>query len=142
MDKPSLATFAPGEYLVREKAACTAIYIIQEGQLEVYKLKSSGEKIPIGIISSGQYVGEMALLLGTPHLSSVVALSPVQALKISKASIEGQLKEIPPWLLALAKGLAERLNMANDTLRRNGWVDESLSERMKAVEQKFKKDVK
>ncbi len=126
--------------MIREKTGCDALYIVNEGQLEVYKTGANGEKIPIAIISSGQYVGESALLLGIQNMSNVVALSPVKAVKLSKASIEAQLKTVPAWLIALTKGLIERMHTSNELIRRNAWVDEGLAGRVKAVEDKFKKD--
>ena len=129
----------PGEFMIREKTVCDALYIIQEGQLEVFRMTSSGEKIPLGLISSGQYVGETALLTNRPHGSNVVALTPVKAIRLSKASMEAQLEKVPAWLVALTKGLIERLQNINEIMRKNGWVDESLSTRLKAVEDKFKK---
>ena len=135
----NLISLLPGEYMIREKSRCDALYIVTEGQLEVYRTASSGEKIPLGIVKSGQYVGETALLLGRNHGSNVVALTPVKAHRLTKESIEAQLKTVPAWLIALTKGLIERLNSANELLRRNGLVDESLSGQVKAVEEKFKK---
>jgi CRP/FNR family transcriptional regulator, cyclic AMP receptor protein len=133
-------SFAPGEFLIREKTNCEALYIIKEGQLEVYKTGPNGEKVPIGLISSGQYVGETAVLLGIQNMSNVIALSPVKAVRLSRASIETQLKSVPSWLVALTKGLIERLHSANELIRRNGCVDENLAGRVKAVEDKFKKE--
>lgn len=143
MENPSnTISLNPGDFLIREKTACEALFIIKEGQLEVYKTGTDGEKITLGLVSSGQYVGETALLLGNQNMSNVIALSPVKAVRLSRASIEGQLKSVPPWLLALTKGLIERLHAANDILRRNGWKDETLASRVKAVEDKYKTDKK
>jgi CRP-like cAMP-binding protein len=139
-NQTNVVSLQPGEFMIREKSACDALYIIKEGQLEVYKTGSNGEKIPIAMISSGQYVGEAALLLGIQNMSNVVALSPVKAVRLTKASIESQLKTVPSWLIALTKGLIERMHSANELIRRNGWVDESLAGRLKAVEDKFKKE--
>jgi NTE family protein len=138
-NQSNTVTFNPGDFVIREKTGCDSLYIIQEGQLEVYKTGTNGEKIPLGLVASGQYVGETALLLGTPHSSNVVALTPVKAIKLSKTSIDAQLKLVPAWLIALTKGLIERLHNQNEIMRRNGWVDESLSARLKTIEDKFKK---
>lgn len=134
--------FAPGEFVIREKTGCNEMFIITEGQLEVYRTGINGEKITIGMISSGQYVGEDALLLGTVNLSSVVALSPVRALKLTRPSIELQLKTVPPWMLSLTKGLIERLHHVNEILRKNSWSDQALEVRAKAVKEKFKPPTK
>jgi len=129
----------PGDFLIREKTQCDGLFIIKEGQLEVYKTTAEGTKLPVGIISSGQYVGEAALLLNKPHSSNVVALSPVKAVKISRSSIELQLKTVPTWLLALTRGLIERLHSTNEMMKRNGIVDETLSGQLRAVDEKFKR---
>lgn len=132
--------FEPGEFLIREKTPCKALYIIKEGQLEVYKTLSSGEKLPLGMISSGQYVGENALLMNTQNQSNVVALTPVRAIEISRELIETQLKQVPSWLVSMTKGLIVRLHFTNEILRRNGLVDERLADRIRAVEEKYKID--
>ncbi len=140
-NQPNTISLLPGEFLIREKTPAEALYIIKEGQLEVYKTGGDGERIPLAIISSGQYVGETAILLGTQNSSNVIALSPVKAVKLSKAAIDTQLKAVPSWLISLTKGLVERLHTANDLLRRNGWVDEALQTKLKAVEDKYKSEL-
>jgi len=135
----NIVSIEPGEFIIREKTNSDALYIIKEGQLEVYRTTNNGEKVTIGLISSGQFAGETALLTGRQNTSNVVALTPVKAIKLPRASIEAQLKGVPSWLLGLTKGLIERLSGANDILRRNGWVDESLAQMVKAVEEKHKK---
>jgi len=132
-------TLQPGEYMVRDKGGCDALYIITEGQLEVFRTSNTGEKIPLGMISSGQYVGETAVLLGKKHSSNVVALTVVKAIRLPRESIEAQLKQVPPWLVSLTKGLIERLHNSNEIMRKNGWVDEALSNRLRAIEDKYKK---
>jgi CRP/FNR family cyclic AMP-dependent transcriptional regulator len=135
----NIVSFEPGDFIIREKSNCDALYIIKEGQLEVYKTGANGEKIPVGLIASGQYVGETALLTNKPYSSNVVALTPVKAVKLSKTSIETQLKTVPAWLIALTKGLIERLHNQNEIMRRNGVIDEGLATRVKTIEDKFKK---
>jgi CRP/FNR family transcriptional regulator, cyclic AMP receptor protein len=139
-NQANVISFNPGDFLIREKTPPEALYIIKEGQLEVYKTCTNGDKIPIALISSGQYVGEAAVLLGTQNMSNVVALSPVKAVKLSKASIDAQLKSVPQWLIALTKGLIERMHAANELIRRNNCVDENLADRIKSVHDKFKKE--
>jgi CRP-like cAMP-binding protein len=134
-----IVSIQPGDFLIKEKTHCDGLYIIKEGQLEVSKTGPNGEKVLVGIIGSGEYVGETALLLGRMNSSNVMALSPVQAIRLSKASIESQLKTVPPWLIALTRGLMDRLGAANEILRKNGWKDETLNEKVKAIEGKFKK---
>lgn len=130
----NVVEFEPGDFIIKEKTAGDALFIIKSGQLEVFKTDSNGGKIPLGIIGSGQYVGESAVLHDTNHTSNVVALTKVTAVKLSKKSIDQQLKQVPTWLVALTKGLITRLRHANDILRKNGLVDEGLAAAIKAAE--------
>lgn len=131
--------FKPGDHLIRAMQPGTHLYIIKEGQLEVYKKNKSGERIPVAIIGSGEYVGETGVLLNDNYASNVVALTQVTALQMTKKHIDNQLKEVPSWLLALTVGLIDRLRKANEVLKKHDLVDESLDSRLKAIEENGKK---
>ena len=130
--------FQPGELLVQEKTASDAIYVIKSGQLQAYKMKDD-VRIPLGIISSGEYVGEMAVLRESTHNNSVVALTEVEAVKLPKKIVQAELEKLSPWFLALVRGIAERLHDANELLRKNNLIDDSMQTKIKAIEEKAKK---
>lgn len=130
----NVVTFYPGEFLAKGTCGCDALYVIQEGQLEVYQTGKNGDKVVLGIIGSGEYVGETALLMNRSFTSNVVALTKVKAIKLSKATVDAQLKKVPQWLIALTKGLIVRLQAANETIRKNGLVDEKLTSAIQAIE--------
>ena len=134
-----IVKFKPGDHLIRAMQPGTHLYIIKEGQLEVYKQNKEGEKIPVAIIGSGEYVGETAVLLDDNYNSNVVALTKVTALQMSKKHIDAQLKNVPSWLVALTIGLIDRLRKANDVLKKHDLVDESLDSRLRAIEENAKK---
>ena len=136
--KPKTVDVKAGDMLIQEKKPCHALYIVQEGQLEVYKIKE-GNRIPIAVIGSGEYVGEAALLLDRPHSSNVVALTDCKLTQIDKEAIDSQLKNTPAWFLSLTKGLITRLHKVNDILHRNGLVDEGVASKVKALESNGKK---
>jgi CRP-like cAMP-binding protein len=131
----NIVEFNPGEFVIKEKTPGDAIFIIKTGQLEVFKTDGNGGRIPLGIIGAGQYVGESAVLHDTEHTSNVIALTKVTAIRLSKKSVDQQLKQVPSWLVALTKGLITRLRHANDILRKNNLVDEGLAAAIKAAEQ-------
>lgn len=125
--------FKAGEVIVHENSAALYLYVIKSGQVQVVKAGDQGE-IPIAIVNSGQYLGELAMLSGSHHTATAKALTEVEAIQISREAIEAQLKQIPGWLYALIRTLAERLIKTNDVLRRNNIVDEHLSGAITAAE--------
>ena len=133
--KKDLVTFKPGEMVITEKTTCTALYIVKEGQLQVFRIKD-GKRIPMGIINSGEYIAEMAILSNSLHSSNVQALTHVTAVKIPRAAIDKQLEQAPTWLVALTRGLVERLRHANEILRSNNIIDPKMESAIKAMEEK------
>ena len=129
-------TFKPGEMVIQEKMACDSIYIVKSGQLEAYKKASDGDRIPLGIINSGEYIGEMSFFLDHLHTNNVVALTEVELIKISKDYCDKFLKTLPTWFVAMIKGQAHRLNRANEILRRNDIVDDTLATSVEAISSK------
>ena len=128
--------FQAGTTLFRDGDARLSLYIINSGQIEIYKMTADGFRLPLAIVGSGEYLGETGLLDGHPfHASSAVALTDVEAIEIPASAIQAQLKLAPAWLVALTKGLAQKLRRTNDLIRRNRVADEKLTDAVEAAEQ-------
>ncbi len=137
-EKIKTITYMPGEFILREGAKCDALFIVKEGQIQIFRMDSHKNKIPVGLVRSGEYLGEMSLISDRPHSANAVALTKVVCVKITSGTLEEQLKTAPSWLVALTRGLVFKLHRTNDVLKRNGIVDESLSAAVKAIQDKEK----
>lgn len=138
-EKVQTITYLPGEYILREGAKCDALFIIKEGQIEIFRVDTHKNRIPVGLVQSGEYLGEMSLISDRPHSANAVAITKTVCVKITSEALEEQLKSAPSWLVALTRGLVYKLQRTNDVLKRNGIVDESITAAVKAIEQKEKK---
>ena len=116
-----------GEILVHENNKCDSIYIVRSGQFEAYKRSPKGEKIPLGLIREGEYIGEISFLIDSPHTNSVVALTKASVSKISKEYCDKFYQQLPSWFKVMIQQQAKRLMAANDILRRNKLIDNSLA---------------
>lgn len=137
--KYNIIEIEPGQFLAQETCGCDGLYIIKEGQLEVYRKGKNGEKIILGVIQSGEYVGETALLMDRPYTSNVVALTKVKAVKLPKAVVDAQLKQVPSWLIALTKGLITRLQSSNGIIEKYNVVDDRLTTTVENIGSNVKK---
>lgn len=79
-----VATIAPGEVLFAEGDRGDRLYLIWEGKLQVYKQNGSGQNLVLGEILSGQWVGEMQVLLGGKRTASVRTIEPGRLVIFSK----------------------------------------------------------
>ncbi len=139
MSKSNSITYKVGDIIFHEKSQSEGLYIIQTGQVEVYKRGKDGQKVVIAIVKAGQYLGEMALLREKPHSSTAAALSEVTLIKVPRDAVESQLKAVPSWLLMLLRLSVERLHATNELLKKHGVVDEATQNAAQAISDKAKK---
>lgn len=93
--------FAPGDYLIKEHEKGKSFFIIESGQVEIFK----GE-LPVGVIHDGDILGESALNGGLSN-ASAKALEPVAAFEISVEKLEKKLSK--EQLLEIKNAIFERL---------------------------------
>jgi CRP-like cAMP-binding protein len=84
-----------------------AMYLILDGQMQVYTEKPDGEIEILKILQTGEAFGDLALFYHTKRAASVKALKDSQLLKLTAASLEN--------LTAKQAGLASKFlfSMAN-----------------------------
>jgi CRP/FNR family transcriptional regulator, cyclic AMP receptor protein len=132
-DKVSEVEYQPGDYIIREGAQCDSLIVVKSGQIEIFKVGKNNSHITLGLVQSGEYLGEMSLITDRPHFANAVALTKTVCLKIPNSVIEEHMRQLPSWLVALTRGLVYKLDKTNDVLRRNGIVDETLNTAVKAI---------
>jgi len=81
---------APGEFLVRQgEASDGRMFAIAHGHAEVLKVKHAGDPATIvATLGAGAFFGEVALLLDTPRLASVVARGHCHVYTLSRDAFE------------------------------------------------------
>ena len=99
-----------GTVLLSEGHTSGHIYVLAEGRIEVVRGQTQ-----VAVVSEpGAVFGEMSVLLDTPHTATVRALS--QATVYAYADAAAFLKSDPEVAFAIARLLAQRLNLATTYL--------------------------
>jgi len=104
----------PGTHLFKEGTPASAAYVIQKGQVELYRTRSEGRRV-VARIGEGATLGDIAMFQGRPYISSARALTPVTAFRLDRNRLIPVLIEHPRiamrWLVA-------SLNQLESTQRR------------------------
>jgi small-conductance mechanosensitive channel/CRP-like cAMP-binding protein len=83
------APFAKGNVIVKQGVAEQhRLFIIINGEAEVYLEKASGEKRMLNVLSKGDFFGEMSLMTGSPRRASVIAKNDVECYRLDKSAFE------------------------------------------------------
>lgn len=107
--------FAKGTILCREGDAGHEMFIIQKGKARVRKKVGKGEKV-LAELSDGEFIGEMALLLGMDRSATVEVVEDSKILVVGPDTFESLLKNSPEIAMKMLKKMALRLRALDDKL--------------------------
>jgi len=109
----------PGTALVLDGAIISSLYFVWDGEL-CCSIENGDEKVEIGRIGPGQYVGEVSLLDPGPATASVVAESPTTVYELSREDFDklGQAHPLirSKLIRAMVAQLIERLRSSDQLL--------------------------
>jgi CRP/FNR family transcriptional regulator, cyclic AMP receptor protein len=97
----------PGDYLL----------VILKGRLKVTLLGERGQETIVTILEEPAFLGEVALLDGTPRSATVIALMPTDVLQIGREPFFTLMKKYPHSALKIMRQLADALRRATEQIR-------------------------
>lgn len=109
----SEAEFKEGTIIIEAGEPCEAAYIIKDGSVEVSNARMGGQ-VRIAKLGKGDLIGEMALISGREHYSTVTALTDVTCAKVSKEEFEQEISGSTPFLQAVLKVLVRKLQVTTN----------------------------
>jgi len=134
MQKPM--DFEVGQYILREFEVADCAYVILSGEVGIFKRGEGQDIVPLGIIKTGEYLGELGVVSGKVRSAEAIALTPVTAVKITREILETELSKAPAWVSALLIGMAERLAKADELLRKHQTSDQILLQKIQPILQR------
>ncbi len=112
----SIKHLKKGDALMNEGDISNSMYWVQSGTLRLFKRKGSGF-IELGVVHSGEVVGEMSFLDNQPRSASVEALQPCDIVEIPRGKFDEFLAAQPSWMKSLVQTLVKRLRSTNNRVR-------------------------
>lgn len=100
----------PGTHLFREGDDATAAFLIESGEVEVYR-GNGGTRRVVSRVGSGSVLGDIAMFGGQPYISSAQAVSRVKVFRFDRDRLLPELARHPAicmrWLVAGLRQLEE-----------------------------------
>ncbi|OFZ67848.1 MAG: mechanosensitive ion channel protein MscS [Betaproteobacteria bacterium RBG_16_56_24] len=102
------APFAKGNIISRQGAIAHWLYIIINGDAEVFLEAENGERRRLNVLTKGNFFGEMGMMTGAPRTASVLAMTDVECYRLDKAAFEEIILERPGIAEEISHILVER----------------------------------
>jgi small-conductance mechanosensitive channel/CRP-like cAMP-binding protein len=112
--------YGPGENVVLEGGADTALYVVVSGALVALTEEEPGREVIVGTLAPGDTFGEMALLTGEPRSATVRTVVSSRLIRIDKEALGAVLCEKPSLAVELSRLVErrrERMAKAQDRAR-------------------------
>ena len=118
--KSGLRTLKPGEVLFNDGEPADSLFIIQKGQVRLYKPKGKGF-VELAVLRSGEVIGEMAYFdedgSGRKRSCAASAITPVEIIEISFTAFGKTMQSLNPWFKTIINTLVTRLRKTNTRVR-------------------------
>jgi NTE family protein len=92
-----------GRSLFLAGEAADTLYFVRTGRLGVVRREEAQDQQFFGIVKPGEPVGEMALLAGTPHSATAIALRDSEILALPRAAFFAEARRRPDLMAELAR---------------------------------------
>jgi NTE family protein len=106
-----------GITLFEDGDAPDALYFVINGSLGAYQTTPDGHRRLVGRVTSGESVGEMALISGKPRSATVVALRDTELARLPRDAFEQLMLSHPQGLLRISQLMVQRLDSSQRQTR-------------------------
>ena len=100
--------FAKGNMIARQGAVAHWLYIIINGEAEVFLEASGGERRSVNVLGRGNFFGEMGMMTGSPRSASVIARTDMECYRLDKDAFSGIMQARPGLAEEITHVLVER----------------------------------
>ena len=107
--KSHVKTFAPQEVIIHFGQSGRFLGIVLDGEAEAVITSKAGDRIRLGLLERGDFLGEMSLLTGEPTSADVIALKKCNLFLIPQQTFSTIVAVNPEAVKVMAKTITERL---------------------------------
>lgn len=100
----NIEVYSPGEVIFREGDPAHHMYVVLDGEIELWV-----EGHPVGASSTGDLLGEMAIVGGHKRTATAVAKTPCRLAPVTERRFVLLVQETPYFALHVMKVLTERV---------------------------------
>ena len=123
-----------GVQVISEGEAARSLFVVYEGELEIFKWGSHGNEVRLAVLHPGDCLGEMSLIDIQPRSATARTLTPVVMFRLGHVEIGHLYRSHPEvytlLVLNIAREISRRLRVADQALANLGismpemWVRE------------------
>jgi CRP-like cAMP-binding protein len=118
MDTGALGkVFKDGEVIIRQGDVGECMFVIQEGEVEIF-VEKGGQEVQLAVKGKGDFIGEMAIFDRDVRSATVRALGPVRVLTVDKKNFLRRIHQDPSLAFRIVETMSQRIRVLNEEVAR------------------------
>lgn len=109
------STYAAGDLIFREGVRGDRLYIVMNGEVQVWKNHGSDEASLLSTCGPGRFFGEMALVDELPRSATAVAVQTSDLLYLARDDFRGLVHRYPDLAMSIMRSLSAIVRESNDS---------------------------
>ena len=109
--------YQDGEVIIYQGEVGNCMYIVQEGQVEVF-VEKEGQEIRLELLGEGEIVGEMAIFENEVRSANVRASGQARLLTVDKRNFLRRVHEDPSLAYRIVQSMSHRIREMNKEVAR------------------------
>ena len=122
MLRGTIRTYSRNAIIISEGDVGDSLFVLTRGSVKAFSSDADGRELTYGVITAGDYFGEMSLD-GGPRSASVMALENCTCAVIPGAEVKKYMLQVPAFALALLTQVIHRARTATDAARGMALLD-------------------
>ncbi|MFC1866435.1 Crp/Fnr family transcriptional regulator [Chloroflexota bacterium] len=121
----TVKSFNPNEAIFLQGDEGHGLYLIRSGKVKICTYDQQGNELIFGFLSSGDLLGEIALLDGLPRSASVIAIMHTNTLYLYREKFQDFLKSSPQACMDIMVNLCKTLRRLSTRLEEASFLNVS-----------------
>lgn len=113
-----LTVVPPETVIFKGGETSSSLYVIKRGEVEIYTQDSYGKKTLLGRLGSGNFFGEIGVLLNTPRMAFAKTTKETELLELTKEDFDELMSRFPKLQLKVKELSSKRLIRMKEILSR------------------------
>lgn len=109
--------------LINEGDQTDCLYVILEGEVRVYASDENGKEVILNMLRAGQCFGELALVDDEPRSASVITMTPIKVIVISKSDFKDCLSRNSDMAFSMIRSLSRQVRSLTDSVKSLALLD-------------------
>ena len=105
--------FPKGETIIHQGETGNRAWLIEEGQIEVFRVTPEGQSISLAVLGTGAVVGEMALIDDGVRSASARTLGPVSCVEIDRKAFRQLIAKSQPLAAYLLESMVAAIRRSH-----------------------------